>query len=440
MFKIEINPQFERLTGQQREIFLTGQTVREVAPELEEEWYEFYGTVGLTGIPAHREIHAEAWGRWFEVSAYRTGAPQQRRVAILFTEITKRKQAEQALRQSEERLQKAISIETVGVLFFNLNGQIADANDAFLRMSGYSRDELINMTNWRVLTAPEFWEVTACTAEKLATRGESAPYEKQMVRQDGSRWWGLFSPTRLEGSGWNAECVEFIIDISDRKRAEANLQESEARWINPQFLSYVFEYFRQEDGSTTRQFGGLGLGLAIARQIVELHGGTVRVQSQGEGQGATFIVQLPAMRVGSIVSEPVEIQTDATLPLEGIHILLVDDEPDTREFQAFLLEQSGARVTAVASGLEALQALEQSIPDVLISDIGMAQMDGYMLLGQIRSRPTEQGGMIPTIALTAYTAQIDRHRALQVGFQSFITKPVEPEILVRAIATLLGRT
>jgi CheY-like chemotaxis protein len=199
----------------------------------------------------------------------------------------------------------------------------------------------------------------------------------------------------------------------------------------------MFEYFRQEDGSTTRKFGGLGLGLAIARQIVEMHGGTVQAQSFGEGQGATFIVQLPAMQVAPLVSEPVQTQIDPGLPLEGIHILLVDDEPDTREFQAFLLEQSGATVTAVASGLEALQGLEQSIPDLLVSDIGMPQMDGYMLIEKIRSLPLQQGGMIPAIALTAYAAEIDQHRALQVGFQTHITKPVEPEVLVRAIAVLL---
>ncbi|MEG4107415.1 ATP-binding protein [Microcoleus sp. S13_C5] len=210
--------------------------------------------------------------------------------------------------------------------------------------------------------------------------------------------------------------------------------------INPQFLPHVFEYFRQEDGSTTRKFGGLGLGLAIARQIVEMHGGRVWAQSLGEEQGATFIVQLPTMKqTPSLVSESIPTQTDAGL-LSGIQILLVDDEPDTREFQAFLLEQNGAHVRAVASGKEALQALEQSIPDVLVSDIGMAEMDGYMLLQQIRSRPPNQGGTIPAIALTAYATEIDRQQALQVGFQTHITKPVEPSVLVRAISLSLGRT
>ncbi|MGL5873949.1 MAG: ATP-binding protein, partial [Xenococcaceae cyanobacterium] len=208
--------------------------------------------------------------------------------------------------------------------------------------------------------------------------------------------------------------------------------------INPQFLPHVFEYFRQEDSSTTRKFGGLGLGLAIVRQIVETHGGTVRAESQGEGKGATFIVQFPLMQqVTSIALLPIQTQTEAEVPLDGVQILLVDDELDTREFQAFLLEQSGANVTAVASGLEALQALERFIPDVLVSDIGMAEMDGYMLMQQIRSRPLDRGGTIRAIALTAYAAEIDRQRARMVGFQTHITKPVEPEKLVRAIVHLL---
>ncbi|WP_262985823.1 hybrid sensor histidine kinase/response regulator [Nostoc sp. 'Peltigera membranacea cyanobiont' 232] len=212
----------------------------------------------------------------------------------------------------------------------------------------------------------------------------------------------------------------------------------QGKGINPQFLPHVFEYFRQEDGSTTRKFGGLGLGLAIVRQIVEMHGGTVRAESQGENQGATFIIKLPVMQQATLIaSEPIPTQTEAEVPLDGVQILLVDDEPDTREFQAFVLSQSGANVTAVASGLEALQALEQFTPDVLVSDIGMPEMDGYMLMQQIRSRPPNQGGTIRAIALTAYAAEIDQQRALQVGFQTHITKPVEPEELVRAIANLL---
>ena len=209
--------------------------------------------------------------------------------------------------------------------------------------------------------------------------------------------------------------------------------------INPNFLPYVFEYFRQEDGSTTRKFGGLGLGLAIVRQIVELHGGTVKAESDGEGQGATFTVQLPTLQQASLIASAPIHQAKANLKmrLKNMQILLVDDDTDTREFEAFLLEQHGATVIAVASGLEALQAIERSIPDLIVSDIGMAEIDGYMLIQQIRARPPTQGGQVPAIALTAYAAEIDRQRAMQAGFQRHLTKPLEPEKFISAIVSLL---
>ncbi|MBD2465747.1 response regulator [Oscillatoria sp. FACHB-1407] len=220
--------------------------------------------------------------------------------------------------------------------------------------------------------------------------------------------------------------------------------------INPQFLPHMFEYFRQEDGSTTRKFGGLGLGLAIARQIVEMHGGTVWAESQGEGQGATFILQLPLLESRASGIESRENPPGFPLstphsPLTGLHILLVDDELDTREFQAFVLKQGGAKVTAVASAFEALQTLNQFTPDILVSDIGMPGMDGYMLMQQIRSRLSNQGKttskgdlLLKAIALTAYAAEVDQQRALQAGFQAHLTKPVEPETLVQTIARLCG--
>ncbi|MBD2067293.1 PAS domain S-box protein [Leptolyngbya sp. FACHB-671] len=208
--------------------------------------------------------------------------------------------------------------------------------------------------------------------------------------------------------------------------------------ISPQFLPHVFEYFRQEDGSTTRKFGGLGLGLAIVRQIVELHGGTVQAESSGEHQGSTFIVQLPTLQANPLNLEPVQVQANSEMQLQNVHILLVDDDTDTREFEAFLLERQGATVIAAASGSEALQALDRLIPDVIVSDIGMAEIDGYMLMQQIRSRPPAQGGMIPAIALTAYATEIDQEKALQSGFQKHLTKPLEPEQLVSAVITLLN--
>ncbi|MDZ7955791.1 ATP-binding protein [Nostoc sp. DedQUE09] len=209
--------------------------------------------------------------------------------------------------------------------------------------------------------------------------------------------------------------------------------------IDSQFLPHVFDYFRQADSSTTRKFGGLGLGLALVRQIVEMHGGIVKAQSLGEDQGATFTVQLPMIQpIVPTLSQPSQAKAEnLENSLSNRKILVVDDEADTRDFQAFLLQQSGARVIAVDSGLEALQIFDQFIPDILVSDVGMAQMDGYMLIQRIRSRPPGQGGKVPAIALTAYARDFDRHKAFQSGFQAHITKPIEPAVLIQTITSLL---
>ncbi|AKG20413.1 PAS domain-containing protein [Calothrix sp. 336/3] len=206
--------------------------------------------------------------------------------------------------------------------------------------------------------------------------------------------------------------------------------------IRPNFLPHLFESFRQEDASTTRKYGGLGLGLAIARSLVEAHGGTITADSPGEGQGATFTVYFPLIDIKPQI-DPSEQSPTPVLDLTGVRVLAVDDEADARELLAMVLTTYGAEVLTVTSATEVLTALVSFQPDLLVSDIGMPDVDGYSLIKKIRALSPEQGGQIPAIALTAYAREEDHQRALSSGFQQQVTKPLEPEQLVQVVVTLV---
>ena len=251
--------------------------------------------------------------------------------------------------------------------------------------------------------------------------------------------------SRLQQVVWNllSNAIKFTpsgghvtiqLDAFDR---EARIQiKDTGKGIAADFLPYVFDYFRQADASISRAQGGLRLGLAIVRHLIELHGGTVSAESAGEGQGATFTVCLPLLQVKSneIPTSPLPLPDLSARLLLGLRVLVVDDEADSRDFLQLLLENQGAQALGVDSASAAIALLPEFQPDVLVSDIGMPGTDGYTLMRQIRALPV--AAHLPAIALTAYARDEDRQEAIAAGFQQHVAKPVEPSNLINAIVQL----
>ncbi|HKS27943.1 MAG TPA: ATP-binding protein [Pyrinomonadaceae bacterium] len=266
---------------------------------------------------------------------------------------------------------------------------------------------------------------------------------------------GLVSgdPERLQQVVWNllSNAVKFTpkggrinVTLSQSDSHACIKVKDTGEGIPPDFLPFVFDRFRQADGSTTRPHGGLGLGLAIVRHLVELHGGTVRAESKGENQGSTFTVTLPLLvytpeedkESGPARFSVKEYKAEDLPSLEGLRVLIVDDEQDALEFLRFVLQRSRAEVAAASSVDEALDELESFRPHIIVSDIGMPGRDGYELVRSLRALPPERGGQLPAVALTAYARAEDERRAIREGFQMHVPKPFEPPELLSIIVSL----
>lgn len=604
---LETNPAFERQCGLYN---VQGKRMRELIPHHENHWFEIYGSVAQTGTPIRFENSAEALQRWYDVYAYRVGLPDERKVAVLFKNITERKLAEDALRQSEDRFRIAvesaqlgtwdlnpktgvlrwddrckavfgmsptakvdydiflaglhpddrdrthqvvlrsfdpegdgeydIEYRTVGLedgierwvaakgkAFFNparevirFIGTVLDitekkraeaereqllqreqaarteaerANrikDEFLAVLSHElRSPLNPILGWTKLLQLGRLDATK-TAEALATIERNAKLQTELIddlldvakilrgklslnmaavnlsfaveaaldtvstaavaksialRSDLLNVGQVFGDmARLQQIVWNllSNAIKFTprggrVDIQlQQVGTDAHIVVKDTgKGISADFLPHLFESFQQEDASITRKYGGLGLGLAIVRQLVEAHGGTITANSPGEGLGATFTVQLPLLNITPDV-QPLDAYSEQDLDLTGIRVLAIDDEPDARELLTALLTQYGADVLTVASASEVLANLEAFQPTVLVSDIAMPEVDGYTLIQRVRALLPRQGGQIPAIALTAYAREDDHQRAISSGFQHHITKPLEPERLVQAVVTL----
>jgi PAS domain S-box-containing protein len=336
------------------------------------------------------------------------------------------------------KLDETKTIEALASIERNAKAQ-AQLIDDLLDMARVLRGKLtLNVASVNLLRAIESALDTVQTAA-IAKSIQIQPILSDVGQVSGDA-------VRLQQIVWNllSNAVKFT---ANGGRVEIRLEQVDnqaqititdtGKGISPDFLPHIFESFRQEDASVTRRHGGLGLGLAIVYQLVEAHGGTITADSLGEGKGATFIVKLP-LSASLDAAQSDELQA-LDLDLTGIRVLTIDDEPDSRELLSVILAQAGAEVMTVSSAAEFLISLGSFQPNILVSDIGMKEVDGYTLLKQVRSLSREQGGQIPAIALTAYAGERDQQQALAAGFQKHISKPVEPNQLVAAIASVLSR-
>lgn len=262
-------------------------------------------------------------------------------------------------------------------------------------------------------------------------------------------------PARLQQVVWNllSNAIKFTprdgqvtVELARRGDSVVITVRDTGAGIKPEFITHVFERFRQADASMTRRHGGLGLGLSIVKHLIEQHGGTVRAESAGEGLGSSFSIELPLSKAApptrrsraGLVGAPSPATPELTLrDLGGVSVLVVDDDRDARELIARILTDCHARVRIAASAREAFDALRADLPDLLISDLGMPEVDGFELLSWVRSLGRDRGGLLPAVALTAFARSEDRLRALEAGFNSHISKPVEPSELIAAVASLV---
>ena len=323
-------------------------------------------------------------------------------------------------------------------------------------------DDLLDMsriTSGKLRLEPQETELGGVVKAAVAACRPAADAKKITVveRLDGPAAPVLGDPARLQQVVWNllSNAVKFTpaggtVEVAVARvdgQAEVRVTDS-GQGIDPAFLPHVFDRFRQADGSTARRHGGLGVGLSIVRHLAELHGGTVSVHSEGAGTGATFTVRLPLLLAAALPGEAEAARAaDARADrirrlnppsLRGFRVLVVDDEDDTREYVRRVLEDCEAEVLTAARAADGLRQLTRHRPDLLLSDIGMPDEDGYEFIRKVRDLPTAGGGMTPAVAITAYARPEDRQRALRAGFQMHVTKPIDPARLLEVVASMLG--
>ncbi len=488
---LETNAAFEVHTGLKNAL---GRTARELVPDLDASWFELYGRVALTGETTRFENHAPAMGgRWFDVYASRVGPPELRQVALVFKDVTRQKAAEAererllvtegaARREAEDagRLRDEflatvshelrtpltamlgwVQILRSGTLPPDRQERALATIERNARAQSQLIEDLLDVS--RILAGKLRLDVQAVDLRSVVeaaletVRPAAEARETQLLATLATDCLVMGDPERLQQVAWNllSNAVKFspkgarVRVVIERHDSSVELSViDQGRGIESAFVPHVFERFRQADGGATRAQGGLGLGLSIVRQIVEMHGGTAEAFSEGEGKGATFTVRLPiaaTRRRSPAHGTPIrEVAPEAPLTvdpdgLRGVRVLAVDDDDDTRELIRTLLESAGAEVRVASNVAEAWRLFTAAPPELVLSDVGMPAESGYELARRIRAS-VGPASDVPAVALTAYARSEDRTRALQAGFNSHVPKPVEPGELFAVLTSVLRRS
>jgi signal transduction histidine kinase/CheY-like chemotaxis protein len=474
---LEVNPAFERQTGIKD---AKGRLMRQIAPDHEQHWFDIYGRIALTGEALRFEKPAAALRRYFDVCAFRVGAPELRRIGIAFNDITERKNLEtqrELLLAQEETLRKDAEAATrakdrfLAALSHELRTPLSPVVMTVAAMENHPElpvalredvatirrnieletrliDDLLDLNRvtsgkmrlqmqpTRVHTAL-MHAIENCTSETAA--------KKLTVRLDRQADNDLVNadPARLQQVFWNLlrNAAKFTPDggnIFVRTQNSGGKVRIEVRdtgiGIAPEFLPKVFDAFEQGDMKTTKQFGGLGLGLAICQAIVDMHGGAIRAQSDGPGTGATFTVELPAAVAAG--HHTLAVQPPGHNWANGrLRVLLVEDHPDTREVLAKLLRARNFAVNTAASVEAALQLAAGEHYDIVVSDLGLPDGSGYDLMKQIRDRHG-----IQAVALSGYGMEDDQRRSREAGFLEHVIKPVDVDQLVAVLLRITATT
>lgn len=474
---LELNAAFEWQSGLSS---AKGRTARSLLPGHEQSWYEVYGRVVETGVAARFEGASRVLGRYFEVYASRVGPAGLRQVAVVFKDITERKrvelqrenllaaelaarvQAEAAVRLREEflatvshelrtpltsmlgwvqllrsgRLPESKREHALLTIERNARSQahiIGDLLDVSSIAAGTLRLEL-GVVDLRQALHAALEAVRPAADAKAVALHVVAPAPATMLG-DPERLQqivGNLLTNAIKFSDEGAAIEVVVAEVDDHIEVRVG---DTGRGVHPDRQPGIFEGFRPSPGTSAR--GGLGLGLSLVRGLTELHGGTVVLSSTGEGQGATVTLCFPRAPSPSSPS----VRSSAAAPptagsLEGLHVLLVEDDEDTRDVVAALLETANARVTRAHSGASGFRSFRGEPPDVVVSDIGMADEDGYALIRRIRALPAPLGGGVPTVAITAYAQAADRDRVLGAGFDHYLTKPIEPNALIGLLESI----